>query len=56
MKISKIIPREVWIVLITLNCGMFAFSTYMGDTQNMILNLVSAVACYLAMRLNSILE
>lgn len=56
MKISKLIPRECWIVLITLNSVLFCFSAYMGEVQDMALNLVSALACYLAMRINSILE
>ena len=53
MKISKLIPREAWIVLITLNMGFFFISAYLGETQHMILNLLSGLACYLAMRLNS---
>ena len=53
MRISKIIPREVWIVLITLNVGMFGISAYLGSPQQMIVNFLSGTACYLAMRLNS---
>ena len=53
MKISKLIPREFWIVLITLNGVLFCISAFLGETQQMDVNLISGLACYLAMRLNS---
>jgi hypothetical protein len=47
------VPKKAWIALMTLNMGLFFLSAYFGAIENMCLNLFSAAACYLAMRLNA---